>query len=380
MNMKRKYHHFLLSLLVVSLTSFEAVGEATAKDGSVDIPAFRLPLSSYLSEETKRVLRNAKPFLDHLGDCQPSNNLWDVPIDQVSTWRDCRAKNFKKSALYKDLVTRYNDVSVSEKMIAGIRNEIFLPESGIAPDNEQRVLLQLHGSGQSLGSRIITHLESVPVASLGRYKIVAVDYTLFPEAAYPVHIDESLAVYKELLKHYRPENIGIYGCSAGGFMTSQIVSSMVHENIPLPGAVAIMGGDGSIITTPGDSLYWGGLSDPSWGGIKHIQDLTATQNRGEINRVWKGYSPKDPRINPLQSPSTLREFPPSLLLYGMRDYNVSGGVALHSALIKEGVEADLHIYEGLGHCFQTKPNIPESVEANKVIVRFFDKHLGKSAK
>jgi hypothetical protein len=45
-------------------------------------------------------------------------------------------------------------------------------------------------------------------------------------------------------------------------------------------------------------------------------------------------------------------------------------------LVKLGVDADLHVWEGLFHGFFYNPDVPESQEAYDVIVRFFEKHLG----
>ena len=50
-------------------------------------------------------------------------------------------------------------------------------------------------------------------------------------------------------------------------------------------------------------------------------------------------------------------------------------VSTHSQLVKLGVEADLHLWEGVEHVFIWDPELPESREAYDVIVRFFDEHL-----
>jgi hypothetical protein len=41
------------------------------------------------------------------------------------------------------------------------------------------------------------------------------------------------------------------------------------------------------------------------------------------------------------------------------------------------VEAELHLWEGAGHCFQYNPAIPESRDAYDIIVKFFDRHPGR---
>ncbi|MYJ24250.1 MAG: alpha/beta hydrolase, partial [Holophagales bacterium] len=53
-------------------------------------------------------------------------------------------------------------------------------------------------------------------------------------------------------------------------------------------------------------------------------------------------------------------------------------LASHNKLVSLGVEADLHVWEGLGHAtFAFNPRLPESDEVHNVIVRFFDRHLSR---
>jgi acetyl esterase/lipase len=73
----------------------------------------------------------------------------------------------------------------------------------------------------------------------------------------------------------------------------------------------------------------------------------------------------------------MAKFPPSLLIATTRDIGESAVVYTHSQLIKLGVEADLHVWEGLDHCFFGGFDVPESRDVYDVIVKFFDRHLGK---
>jgi hypothetical protein len=44
-------------------------------------------------------------------------------------------------------------------------------------------------------------------------------------------------------------------------------------------------------------------------------------------------------------------------------------------LVKAGVEADLHVWDGLGHAFFYNIALPESREAFQVMADFFERHL-----
>ena len=64
----------------------------------------------------------------------------------------------------------------------------------------------------------------MPVAVLGRIKVVSLDYREGPKYRFPAASEDVAAAYRELLKTYRAEDIGIYGCSAGGMLTGMSVA------------------------------------------------------------------------------------------------------------------------------------------------------------
>lgn len=52
-----------------------------------------------------------------------------------------------------------------------------------------------------------------------------------------------------------------------------------------------------------------------------------------------------------------------------------GPIYTNSQLLKADVRTTLIVGEGLGHCFITKPQLPEARDAFGVIVRFFRDNL-----
>jgi monoterpene epsilon-lactone hydrolase len=69
--------------------------------------------------------------------------------------------------------------------------------------------------------------------------------------------------------------------------------------------------------------------------------------------------------------------PPTLLISGSRDFALSSVLRSHALLVQAGVDAELHVYEGLWHSFFSDPELPESRAAYDAMVRFFDRHLGR---
>jgi acetyl esterase/lipase len=169
------------------------------------------------------------------------------------------------------------------------------------------------------------------------------------------------------LKTYKAKNIGIYGCSAGGLLTAEAVAWFEEEMLPLPGAVGMFC-EGASFWSEGDSGYLG------------VAILGTYLGNARDNPYFKGTDPENPLAFPALSPQVMAKFPPSLFITGTRDFALSSVVHTHSILVAQGVEADLHVWEGLGHAFIADPDLPESREAYAVIARFFGGHLGENCR
>jgi monoterpene epsilon-lactone hydrolase len=96
--------------------------------------------------------------------------------------------------------------NVSTGTIAGVPVKIVTPVA--TPDAKRnRVLINLHGGAFFLDAGSMT--ETIPIANLTQTKVVAVMYRLAPEHPFPAAVDDTVAVYKELLKTYESRNIGL---------------------------------------------------------------------------------------------------------------------------------------------------------------------------
>lgn len=319
-------------------------------DGTVELPAESVPVSKFLTPEAKAYLTQ------HLHDMQDSN----------MTYADKGVPRFMAPYLarQKELFA----VTLSDQKIAGVHAFVYTPAAGIAAANDKRVLINLHGGGFSGCWPGCAELESRPIAALSGIKVISLDYRQGPDNKFPAASEDVAAVYQELLKTYSPGNIGIYGCSAGGMLTAQSVAWFQKHNLPRPGAIGIFcasagefGGDAGYTSTPlGEGRLMPEMRD---GGVTRLG-------------YFSGADPKDPLVAPIYSPEMLAKFPPTLIITGTRGFEMSSALYTHSQLVKLGVDADLHVWEGLFHGFFYNPDVPESREAYDVIVKFFNKHLG----
>lgn len=263
-------------------------------------------------------------------------------------------------------------VSIEPRKIAGIDTQVVTPQAGVARNNTQRVLINLHGGAFTFGSGNGGLVESVPIAATERIEVIAVDYRLAPENKFPAATQDVAAVYRELLKTYRPENIGIYGCSAGGILAAESVAWFSSHGLPGPGAIATLCATGAEID--GDSAYVApllfGTPIPEGG---HPLLLTSLP-------YFQGVDPQDALAFPIVSAQVLARFPPTLLIAGNRDFSASSLTLMHRRLRAVDVDAELYLFDGMWHAFVVDSSLPESREVYGIVARFFDSHLGRRTK
>lgn len=254
-------------------------------------------------------------------------------------------------------------VTESVLEIGGIYTEVFEPADGIPPENARRVLINLHGGGFTVGARTEGRLESIPVANVARMKVISVDYRQGPEHRFPAASEDVATVYRHLLESHTPDQIGIFGCSAGGLLTAQSVAWFDAHDLPQPGAVGI---------------FCAGAGDFFVGDAVQIDKVLRTNIGGDSEIAYfEGADWNDPLVAPINHPGLLSRFPPSLVITSTRDLALSSAVATHQRLIGAGAESELHVYEGLVHYFFSDTGIPESRQVFDVTARFFDARLGR---
>jgi monoterpene epsilon-lactone hydrolase len=253
-------------------------------------------------------------------------------------------------------------VEIAEDEIDGVK--IYRVDPPGVADND-RVLLCLHGGAFMWGSGAGALLEAVPVAATANMRVIAVDYALAPEHPFPAAVDDVLAVYRRVLEGRAARSIGIYGCSAGGALTAQIVSRLIAERIALPGAIAMLHGTG--LDLAGDSL----AAAPALCGQPDQSDTPGLAAMPYLT----GADPRDPLVFPGDHPDVLAQFPPSLLVSGTRDFVSSAVTVMHRRLLAAGAESQLIHFDGMWHAHHMATTLPEARETFAALKRLFETHL-----
>lgn len=343
------------SLRPIALLALALVAPAAAQQ--TEVPAFTLPPSNQLSANARAVLKRME------AETAPKEIAGDVRRQRAfyQAWNDRRLAEMRSA-----FATRVRHETIGE---VGV--DVVDPVAGIAPENAERVLINVHGGAFMWGAGSGALVEAIPIAATMRMRVVTVDYRLAPEHRYPAASQDVTAVYAALLKRYPAGNIGIYGCSAGGIITAQATAWIRSKGLPRPGAIGTFCGTGAPYS--GDSPY---IAPAVAGEVPPgLPVLPSTLRLSYM----EGVAANDPLAYPLLSAAETRAMPPTLLLAGGRDFAVGALTLAHRQLASAGVRSELHLFDGLPHAFFMWPDMPETTEAFAIVARFFDTNLSRAA-
>ena len=340
----------MLALIATSVSLAQS-NAATQKDSATFDPDGTayitriVPMPNTISPE-------AQTWLESLTNSTPGPETLAERRTRTDVWRAQDSAEARK--LYP--------VNVEETTTAGVRTDIITPLS-MPAENRSRVLINLHGGGFNSDSGSL--IEGVPISNLAKLKVVSVYYRLAPENPFPAAVDDVVAVYKELLKSYKPHSIGIFGTSAGAILTCEVTVKLKQLGLPLPGALGVFSSLADF-SQPGDSRQLFTLN-----GFPGQLQPTTPQH---LDNEYVGKTDrKDPVLSPLYA--DLHNWPQSLLVTSTRDILLSDTTIFHRALLRGGNESQLVVFEALPHAFWYHFQLPETREALELMAKFFDEKV-----
>jgi epsilon-lactone hydrolase len=257
-----------------------------------------------------------------------------------------------------DLAFRLYPVKMTEQTMAGVPVRVFDPPA-VPETRKNKVLLNFHGGGFVSDSGSM--LENIPIASLTQTRTVAVLYTLSPAVKFPVAVDQCVGIYRELLKTYKPENIIVFGTSAGAILSGQFLARVKSGKLPMPAAMGFFSGTADM-STNGDSEAF--FAVPGLRGAK-------LPNPDAHARYLGDHPATDPLVSPLLG--DLGGYPPTLCMTGTRDLFLSATSNFYRGLRRAGVEAELAVFDAMPHAHWYMIDIPEAKEALEMQAGFFNR-------
>ncbi|MEX2126112.1 MAG: alpha/beta hydrolase [Woeseia sp.] len=319
-----------------------------APDGTAKIVHLTVPIPPGISADAQQMLRAAAAAGD------PTQGL-TLPIPELRAISEEQQERLTRKLL------ETHPVSVERNTMAGVPVALVTPAEK-SPHAAERLLINVHSGAFIRGKGSI--IEALQIAHRTGLPVLAIDYRLAPEHPYPAAVDDTIAVYRELLKTYQPRHLALFGSSAGAVLTAQASVRARQLGLPLPAALGFFSGTADF-SRPGDSEAFF-----SMGGLAPVVAPVAVQAQAYLG----DHSLTDPVMSPLFA--DLEGFPPTLLMTGTRDFFLSATANFHRALLRAGVPAELVVFDAMPHEHWTQPGLPEAEEALDLQARFLAGQVG----
>lgn len=317
-----------------------------------------------MRENRLPVPQTVSPALQQLIALAPQP-WWNAHPATPQEWKELVGTVAKGAEAFLPAAREKMGVTVERGTLAGVPIFTVLPKQP-SETGHDRVLLHFHGGGYVLNPGEAGTLEAIYMAGFSGMKIVSVDYRMPPDFPYPAAMDDAVAVYRELLKTYPAEKIGVFGTSTGGGMTLALVLRARAEGLPLPGAIA-PGTPWTDMTKTGDSYFTNE-------GVDNILVSYDGWVGAAAKLYANGHDLRDPFLSPVYG--DVKGFPPTLLTTGTRDLFLSNTIRMHLKLREAGVPADLIVFEGMSHAqYYMAPDGPETAFHFTQLRDFFENNL-----
>ncbi len=235
-------------------------------------------------------------------------------------------------------VQKQSNVTIERGNVDGV--PVFWVEPNqVAAEHENHFFFHVHGGGYVLGGGDSSVTEAAAFAGAIGMRAVSVDYRMPPDHPFPAAVDDSVTVYRHVIKSRPAANVVVGGTSAGGGLSLATVLRLKELGVDLPGAVWL-GTPWADLTKTSDSLYTNE-------GLDRVL-VTYDGMLGAMARLYAGdHDLEHPLISPLYG--DFEGFPPTQLVTGTRDMFLSDTARTHRKLRAAGVTADLNVYEGMSH-------------------------------
>src|SRR5258706_4559919 len=348
MRAMKRFHARVLILACV--TTLMAQSPAP---GPRNMPARTIPVPNTVSPQIQKLI------------AAPLSPTWNVIPKTPAEWKAQIASAAAAAMQTLPALREKLGVKVEPVTIAGVKAYRITPRN-IPPENANRLLVHVHGGCYVNGPGESGTSEAVLMAGFGHFKIISVDYRMPPDYPYPAALDDAMAVWKAAVKMADPKNMAIFGSSAGGALTLEMVLRVKQDHLPMPAAIA-PGTPMADLTNSGDTFRTNAMLD----NVLVAPDASCDKRAA---LYANGHDLKDPMLSPLFG--DMHGFPPAILTTGTRDLLLSNTVRVHRKLRQAGVEASLQVYEGQSHGqYSRDVDAPETKQAFEEIGHFLDKHL-----
>jgi monoterpene epsilon-lactone hydrolase len=205
-----------------------------------------------------------------------------------------------------------------------------------------KVILYTHGGGFVVGSTSTHRKFAGHLAKHLGVTAVVIDYRRAPECPFPAQIEDSTAVYRELLaRGFKAQNITTAGDSAGGNLAISTVLKLRDDGVAQPGAV--------IAFSPWLDMQHIGRTLETNAATDALVNMSVVQGMSAMFLGQDG-SRTNPLANPLKA-NYKNGFPRLYITVGGAEALLDNATDLAQIAKAAGVDVTLSIVEGMQHVY-----------------------------
>lgn len=225
-------------------------------------------------------------------------------------------------------------------------------------DDQRTAVLVLHGGGWRAGGPEHMHPRCEVLAERG-FAVIAIEYRLLGEAAWPAPLDDVRAAIRWTRTHAKdlgvePDRIALQGHSAGAHL-SLLAAYTADDDTRVAAVTALY---------PPVGFYAGAAPQPDPETGRPPRPPRREDGRAPAWMLLADSEDEDlvRSVSPIDLISSA--CPPTMIVQGTDDSMVGyrSSVAFHQALLDAGVAADLHLHHGVGHEFDAAPTLTTTVQ------------------
>jgi len=321
--------------------------------GNLHVPARVIPPPASMSDAARAFLASPQSMTGARSYPTPGDDAgWQEHVDEQNGWMNDLAER----------TLAVLPVEVETTAIAGVPVHVAIPK-GVTEADRAYAHIAVHGGAMVYGEGTFAKSTAAAAAVQTQCPAYGVDFRNPPRHPYPAALDDCVAVYRALLETHAPGTIVISGGSGGGNLAAACVLKARDDGLPLPAALALSTPEVDL-TESGDSFV-----------TNRDVDIVLC---GPLPETVALYAAGEDLTHPYLSPlfgDFEQGFPPTIILTGTRDVFLSNSVRMHRALLRAGVEAELHVWEGVPHGLIGGPT-PEESERSAQTGTFLRRQLG----
>ena len=230
----------------------------------------------------------------------------------------------------------------------------------------EKVILMIHGGGFKIElNDFYRRLAEKYSNTFCGATVISADYGRFPEHQLPSQMHDVVKIYLHLLDEgINSSDIIVIGDSAGATLAMTSSLWLRDNGYPLPNHIVCFS-LWADATSSGESRITNAYKDPFYGIAKHkkIEDNLHLLRR--ISKYVLNVDRTSPYISPLFG--SFENFPKVTLICGTAELDESDNDRVFEKMKNANVDVKLQKYEGMCHCFQLFPFLPESKTAYNLV-------------